>query len=129
MSGWLSMQLEAAGRPLQQVWREGRPMPGPGQVALRVLACGVCRTDLHLADTLVVGQGLCEAEVVRAVVGLVRRVLVAVRTWAGSGWAVVRRVARAVVAAGGVRPLAVAMAVIVRASLLRRRRGAVPPPW
>ena len=50
MSGWLSMQLEAAGRPLQQVWREGRPMPGSGQVALRVLACGVCRTDLHLVD-------------------------------------------------------------------------------
>ena len=50
MSGWLSMQLEAAGRPLQQVWREGRPMPGSGQVALRVLACGVCRTALHLVD-------------------------------------------------------------------------------
>ncbi|WP_298825963.1 zinc-dependent alcohol dehydrogenase family protein [uncultured Piscinibacter sp.] len=44
------MQLEAAGRPLQQVWRERRPTPGPGEVALRVLACGVCRTDLHLVD-------------------------------------------------------------------------------
>ena len=48
MSGWMAMQLEAAGRPLQQVWRERVPQPGPGQVALRVLACGVCRTDLHL---------------------------------------------------------------------------------
>ncbi len=26
------------------------PEPGPGQVRLRVLACGVCRTDLHVAD-------------------------------------------------------------------------------
>jgi propanol-preferring alcohol dehydrogenase len=27
-----------------------RPQPGPGQVLLRVRACGVCRTDLHIAD-------------------------------------------------------------------------------
>jgi propanol-preferring alcohol dehydrogenase len=26
------------------------PVPGPGQVLLRVLACGVCRTDLHIVD-------------------------------------------------------------------------------
>src|SRR5690242_7140823 len=26
------------------------PRPGPGQVLLRVRACGVCRTDLHVAD-------------------------------------------------------------------------------
>jgi len=26
------------------------PVPGPGEVRLRVLACGVCRTDLHLAE-------------------------------------------------------------------------------
>jgi len=26
------------------------PEPGPGQVRLRVLVCGVCRTDLHLAE-------------------------------------------------------------------------------
>lgn len=26
------------------------PRPGSGEVLLRVLACGVCRTDLHLAD-------------------------------------------------------------------------------
>ncbi len=26
------------------------PEPGPGQVLLKVLACGVCRTDLHLLD-------------------------------------------------------------------------------
>ena len=27
-----------------------RPEPGPGQVLVRVRACGVCRTDLHLLD-------------------------------------------------------------------------------
>jgi propanol-preferring alcohol dehydrogenase len=26
------------------------PSPGPGQICLRVLTCGVCRTDLHLAE-------------------------------------------------------------------------------
>ncbi|WP_182538232.1 zinc-dependent alcohol dehydrogenase family protein [Nocardioides ginsengisegetis] len=26
------------------------PEPGPGEVLVRVLACGVCRTDLHLSD-------------------------------------------------------------------------------
>jgi alcohol dehydrogenase, propanol-preferring len=26
------------------------PEPGPGEIRLRVLACGVCRTDLHLAE-------------------------------------------------------------------------------
>ena len=26
------------------------PKPGPGQVLLRVLACGVCRTDLHILE-------------------------------------------------------------------------------
>jgi propanol-preferring alcohol dehydrogenase len=30
------------------------PTPGPGQVLLRVHACGVCRTDLHLLDGEVV---------------------------------------------------------------------------
>ncbi|HNB45409.1 MAG TPA: alcohol dehydrogenase catalytic domain-containing protein, partial [Burkholderiaceae bacterium] len=44
------MALEAPGRPLQQVWRARRPSPGPGQVRLRVAACGVCRTDLHIVD-------------------------------------------------------------------------------
>lgn len=27
-----------------------RPVPGPGQILVRVLACGVCRTDLHVVD-------------------------------------------------------------------------------
>jgi len=47
---WLAMELHEAGRPLQAVWRERLPMPGPGQLRIRVAACGVCRTDLHIAD-------------------------------------------------------------------------------
>jgi alcohol dehydrogenase, propanol-preferring len=44
-----SMQLAEAGKPLQLVRRDpGRP--GPGQVLVRVSACGVCRTDLHIVD-------------------------------------------------------------------------------
>jgi propanol-preferring alcohol dehydrogenase len=32
-------------------WRElPDPVPGPGQVTVRVTACGVCRTDLHVVD-------------------------------------------------------------------------------
>ena len=27
-----------------------RPEPEPGQVLIRVHACGVCRTDLHVVD-------------------------------------------------------------------------------
>src|SRR3989442_6485011 len=27
-----------------------RPEPGPGQILIQVKACGVCRTDLHIAD-------------------------------------------------------------------------------
>jgi propanol-preferring alcohol dehydrogenase len=44
------MELQAPGKPLQAVWRERLPKPGPGQVRIAVAACGVCRTDLHLAD-------------------------------------------------------------------------------
>src|SRR5436305_4701891 len=41
--------LHAAGEPL---WLEEVPVPEPqeGQVLLRVSACGVCRTDLHVVD-------------------------------------------------------------------------------
>ena len=38
-----------AGGPLTRVERE-TPEPGPGQVRVRVSVCGVCRTDLHLAE-------------------------------------------------------------------------------
>ena len=37
------------GGPLRLLERE-EPVPGPGQVRVRVRHCGVCRTDLHLAE-------------------------------------------------------------------------------
>lgn len=39
-------------RPGEQLVLEERPRPepGPGQVLVRVHACGVCRTDLHVVD-------------------------------------------------------------------------------
>lgn len=43
------MQFEEVGRPLRAVERE-IPRPVDGQLLLRVSACGVCRTDLHLLD-------------------------------------------------------------------------------
>jgi propanol-preferring alcohol dehydrogenase len=41
--------FEAAGRPLVAQTRP-IPEPGPNQVLIRVEACGVCRTDLHVQD-------------------------------------------------------------------------------
>ncbi|WP_131741796.1 zinc-dependent alcohol dehydrogenase family protein [Actinomadura roseirufa] len=35
--------------PLRRVARDV-PEPGPGELTVRVLACGVCRTDLHVAE-------------------------------------------------------------------------------
>ncbi len=46
----IAMQLRvAASRCLEQCDREV-PEPGPGEVRIRVQACGVCRTDLHIVD-------------------------------------------------------------------------------
>lgn len=39
----------AMSSPLVRV-RRPEPEPGPGEVRVRVSACGVCRTDLHLAE-------------------------------------------------------------------------------
>jgi alcohol dehydrogenase, propanol-preferring len=44
------MELRAPGQPLEAAWRERVPAPGPGQVRIAIAACGICRTDLHLAD-------------------------------------------------------------------------------
>jgi alcohol dehydrogenase, propanol-preferring len=38
-----------ATRPVRLVERP-RPEPGPGQLLIKVVCCGVCRTDLHLAE-------------------------------------------------------------------------------
>ena len=43
------MLLDTPRRPLRLVERP-KPTPGPGQLLLAVRACGVCRTDLHVAD-------------------------------------------------------------------------------
>ena len=47
---WCAMTQSAPGRPLQQVWRQKLPQPASGEVRIRVAACGVCRTDLHIVD-------------------------------------------------------------------------------
>jgi propanol-preferring alcohol dehydrogenase len=44
-----AMQLDAAGTPLREVER-ALPEPGPGELLVEIAACGVCRTDLHIAD-------------------------------------------------------------------------------
>jgi alcohol dehydrogenase, propanol-preferring len=45
----LAMVLQEPGQPLVAE-RRPVPQPRPGQVLLKVKACGVCRTDLHLVD-------------------------------------------------------------------------------
>ena len=42
-----AMVLRAAGGPLEEA-EVPDPVTGPGQALLRVRACGVCRTDLHV---------------------------------------------------------------------------------
>ncbi|HVW94150.1 MAG TPA: zinc-dependent alcohol dehydrogenase family protein [Devosia sp.] len=44
-----AMVLSAPGTPLVMQERPD-PLPGPGQIRVKVEACGVCRTDLHLVD-------------------------------------------------------------------------------
>ncbi|HEX2447704.1 MAG TPA: zinc-dependent alcohol dehydrogenase family protein [Methyloceanibacter sp.] len=44
-----AMVLERAGAPLKAAKLE-IPEPGSGQILLRIAACGVCRTDLHIFD-------------------------------------------------------------------------------
>src|SRR5947208_4119185 len=44
-----AMLLDAPGRGLRAA-EIAMPEPGPGELLLEVRACGVCRTDLHIAD-------------------------------------------------------------------------------
>ena len=44
-----AMVLRKIGRPL--AWTElPDRQPGPGEIRVKVGACGVCRTDLHVVD-------------------------------------------------------------------------------
>lgn len=45
----LAMVLRAVGATLVPEVRTD-PVPGPGEVRIRVEACAVCRTDLHVID-------------------------------------------------------------------------------
>ncbi len=74
------MLFEQANSPLR--WSESdRPEPAPDQVLLRVKACGVCRTDLHVCDgeltqpkrPLILGHEI--VGIVEAVGGLVPQAL------------------------------------------------------
>src|ERR1700722_7298501 len=52
-----AMILEAAHHPLR--FAETRdPVPGPREVLIRIAACGVCRTDLHIVDGELAGPKL-----------------------------------------------------------------------
>lgn len=44
-----AMVLSEPNRPLRQL-DIAMPEPGPDQLLIRVIACGVCRTDLHIID-------------------------------------------------------------------------------
>jgi propanol-preferring alcohol dehydrogenase len=71
-----AIEFEGLGRPLAAVER-AQPEAGPGQLLVRVHACGICRTDLHLLD----GEVLIDRpprvlghQIVGSVVGEDRRV-------------------------------------------------------
>lgn len=44
-----AMVLDAPGEPLR-LRESDLPTPGPNEVLVKISACGVCRTDLHIAD-------------------------------------------------------------------------------
>jgi propanol-preferring alcohol dehydrogenase len=52
-----AMVLEQPGRPLR-LQQLAKPVPGPRQVLVKVSACGVCRTDLHVVDGELTGPKL-----------------------------------------------------------------------
>jgi alcohol dehydrogenase, propanol-preferring len=44
-----AMVLKKPGHPLE--WTDlPDPLPGPGEIRVKVAACGICRTDLHVVD-------------------------------------------------------------------------------
>ena len=66
------MLLTEAGAPLEAA-EVADPEPGAGEILVRVIACGVCRTDLHVVDGELAGPKLplvLGHQVVGEVVGL-----------------------------------------------------------
>jgi len=53
----LAMVLKRQGEPLRMM-RLPLPVPGPNQLLIKVLACGICRTDLHILDGELAGPKL-----------------------------------------------------------------------
>lgn len=45
-----AMLLDRPKTPLRYDGSLPEPKPGPGEILIRVVACGVCRTDLHVVD-------------------------------------------------------------------------------
>ncbi|HZB90913.1 MAG TPA: zinc-dependent alcohol dehydrogenase family protein [Stellaceae bacterium] len=45
-----AMLFDGVGKPLRLEEHAADAAPAAGQVAIRILACGVCRTDLHIVD-------------------------------------------------------------------------------
>ncbi len=50
MRAWVVHQPGPAATGPLRLTERAVPEPGPGELLIRVLACGVCRTDLHLAE-------------------------------------------------------------------------------
>src|ERR1700687_4078900 len=49
MSSMRAMVLDQPGKPLA-LREHPLPQPGTGEILVKVKACGVCRTDLHVVD-------------------------------------------------------------------------------
>ena len=135
----LAMQWQGPGQALRQV-RLPIPACGEDEVLLRVLACGVCRTDLHIVDAELPPHRLPVVpghEIVGELVQAGARVdrLRWASAWACHGWAVPAGIAhiaaqrartcatslclRAVTAMGAMRSMRLPM----RATVSRSRRG------
>jgi propanol-preferring alcohol dehydrogenase len=50
MAAMRAMMLAEPGAGQLRLCRRDRPVPGPGQILVRVRKCAVCRTDLHVVD-------------------------------------------------------------------------------
>lgn len=53
-----AMAVTRPGERKVQAVELDRPIPGPSEILVRVLACGVCRTDLHVVDGELTGAAI-----------------------------------------------------------------------